>query len=264
MTAAFVLFMWTAGYAFAASPIEGGQGSRTSNISLRKRLHVNTLITQPGTVEVEWDNLYSYSSGSFSIPSIIKYTPSGRSVLWGRTEYSVAFDSIDSVPQGGERVTQFSDRVTVSGNAVLRDGDKLDIAIAPQATFFLRGESGARAGATAIMRYDTGRNSMGATLSWSGATSPSPNNPAGSWDFGAGFGRRLAAAGAWGHLTPHANAVYERATGFAPTVAVFAGIEYQITERVAVDFSAQRFGLRGGNADRQVVVGLTVNLGKLQ
>jgi hypothetical protein len=237
---------------------------RASNITLRKRLHVNTLITEPGTVEIEWDNLYSYTSGNFSMPSIVKYTPMGKSILWGRTEYSVAFDSVDSVPQSGQRLTQFSDRVTVSATAVLHDGEKLDIAIAPQTTFFLRDEKGARFGATAIARYDVGRNSMGATLSWSAATSPSPTNPAGSWDFGAGFGRRLAAGGAWGHLTPHVNTVYERSTGFEATLAAFAGIEYQITDRIAVDFSGQRFGLAGGNPDRQVVVGLTLNFGKLQ
>jgi hypothetical protein len=240
----------------------GGRG--TSNITLRKRLHVNTLITEPGTIEVEWDNLYSYSTGNFSMPSVIKYTPKGTSILWGRTEYSAAFDAIDSVALTGQRNTQFSDRVTFAANAVLKDGEKLDIAIQPAGTFFLRGEEGARLGATAIARYDVGRNSMGATLSWTAATAPSPTNPAGTWDFGGGFGRRLAASGAWGHLTPHVNVVYERSTGFERTWAGFAGVEYQITERIAVDFTGQRYGLAGGSPDRQLVVGLTMNFGKLQ
>ena len=105
---------------------------------------------------------------------------------------------------------------------------------------------------------------MGATMSWTAATTPSPVNPAGTWDFGGGFGRRLAAGGAWGHLTPHFNVVYERSTGAEGNWAAFAGVEYQITERIAVDFSGQRFGLAGGNPDRQVVVGLTMNFGKVQ
>src|SRR5262249_54551750 len=155
----------------------------------------------------------------YSMPSAVKYTPMGPHILWGRTEFSAAFDSIDSVPQAGQRVTQFSDRVTFAANSVFFDGEKLDIAIQPQATFFLRDESGARLGATAIARYDVGRNSMGATLTWTGATAPSPNNPSGSWDFGGGFGRRLAASGALGHFTPHTNVVYERPTGFDPTWA---------------------------------------------
>ena len=256
--AAFGLLLVLAPHAVAAGP------RRASNITLRKRLHVNTLITEPGTIEAEWDNLYSYTSGSFSMPSVIKYTPTGKSILWGRTEYSAAFDSIDSVAQAGQRTTQFSDRVTFAANVVLSDGEKLDIAIQPAATFFLRGESGARLGATAIVRYDVGRNSMGATLSWTAATAPSPANPAGTWDFGQGFGRRLAASGIWGRLTPHVNAVYEKATGLEHNWAAFAGIEYQITERIAVDVSGQRFGLAGGNPDRQLLVGLTMNFGKLQ
>lgn len=250
------------GQAEALDGFRGGRG--TSNITLRKRLHVNTLITQPGTIEAEWDNLYSYSTGNFSMPSVIKYTPQGKSILWGRTEYSAAFDAIDSVAVADQRSTQFSDRVTFAANAVVKDGEKLDVSIQPAATFFLRGEEGARVGATAIVRYDVGRNSVGATLSWTAATVPSPTNPAGTWDFGGGLGRRLAASGAWGHLTPHVNAVYERSTGFQPTWAGFAGVEYQITERIAVDFSGQRYGLAGGNPDRQVLVGLTMNFGKLQ
>ena len=101
-------------------------------------------------------------------------------------------------------------------------------------------------------------------MTWTAATAASPTNPAGTWDFGAGFGRRLAASGAWGHLTPHLNTVYERSTGVNRTWAAFAGVEYQITERIAVDFTGQRFGLGGVNPDRQLVVGLTMNFGKLQ
>jgi hypothetical protein len=46
--------------------------------------------------------------------------------------------------------------------------------------------------------------------------------------------------------------------------AFFAGGEYQITQRIAVDFSGQRLGLAGGNPDRQLLVGLTMNVGKVQ
>ena len=236
---------------------------------MRKRLHVNTLITEPGTIETEWDNVLDYTSGNFTLPSIFKYTPQGTNILWGRTEYGVAFDSVDSIVGNGNRVSQFSDHLTLGATSVLHDGEKLDIAIQPQASFSLRNGSGARLGATAIARYDTGRNSIGLTAGWSGAafqdsSSMNGSNPAGIWDFGAGFGRRLAASGAWGHITPHANVVYERSTGFEPTVAAFGGFEYQVTERVAVDFSLQRFGLSGGTPDRQAVIGVTMNFGKLQ
>jgi hypothetical protein len=80
----------------------------------------------------------------------------------------------------------------------------------------------------------------------------------GTWDFGAGYGHNF------GKITPHCNLVYERSTGMERIVSAFAGVEYQITGKIAVDVSGQRFGLIGGGIDRQIVVGLTMNLGKLR
>lgn len=223
---------------------------------------MNTLITEPGTAEIDWSSLYSVSTTSFTMPSAVKYTPEGGHIIWGRTEYSVAFDSLTNAEMGGGRITQFSESVTLAGNSVVLDGEKLDIAIAPQATVFLRDESGARLGAVAIARYDSGRNSIGATLSWSAATHSSPSNPAGTLDAGFGFGRRLAGFGLLGKFTPHANVVWEKSTGIERVVSVFEGVEYQMTERLAFDLSGQHFSVAGGTPDHQVVFGLTINLGK--
>jgi hypothetical protein len=234
-----------------------------SNITLQKRLHVNTLITEPGTLECDWSSVYSGSTSNFAMPSALKFTPQGRHIVWGRTEYSVAFDSLTVVDTGGGRLTQFSESVTVQANSVLRDGQKFDFAVAPQATMFLRDESGARLGAVAIARYDTGRNSMGATVSWSAATHSSPNNPAGTLDIGAGFGRQLPGDGELGKFTPHGNVVWEKSTGGALVTSAFEGVEYQMTPRVAFDLSGQHLSLAGGKPDHQVVFGLTVNFGKL-
>jgi len=233
-----------------------------SGVSLRKRLHVNDLITEPGTVELDWGCLYSYTTGSFTLPSALKFTPAGNSLFWGRTEYSVAFDSVASAVNAGARSTQFSDRLTFVATSVVFDSPHFDIAFAPQVTALLRNESGARLGATAIARFDGGGNSVGATLGWTAATSATGTNPAGVWDFGAGFGRHLARSGFFNRLTPHVNAVLERSTGFERTLAVFGGVEYQIGERVAIDASGQRYGLTGGTPDRQFLLGLTINLGK--
>jgi hypothetical protein len=235
-----------------------------SNGTLRKRLHVNRLITEPGTVEVEWESLYSYTTGNYSMPSTVKYTPAGSGLFIGNTEYSIAFDSIDSVALSGERVNQFSDRATLGAATVVLDTEHFDVAVAPQITFFLRGESGIRAGATVLSRLDWGPNSLGGTVSWSGATHASDNNPAGAWDVGAGYGRHLAPSGFFSQITPHANVILERATGFERTLAAFAGIEYQITNKIALDVSGQRFGLTGGSPDRQILVGLTVNFGRIR
>jgi hypothetical protein len=233
-----------------------------STVGLRKRLHINDLITEPGTVEIDWANLYSFTTSDFTMPSALKYTPAGNSVLWGRTEYSLAFDSISSAVDLGSRTTQFSDRVSLTATSVVFDSSHFDIAIAPQATAFLRDESGLRYGATAIARADLGLNSMGATIGWSGASASSASNPAGTWDLGGGFGRHLRSKGVLGHFTPHVNVVWERSTGLEGTFSTFAGIEYQITSRVAFDVTGQRLGLTDGT-DRQVLVGFTINLGKI-
>jgi hypothetical protein len=75
------------------------------------------------------------------------------------------------------------------------------------------------------------------------------------------FGRHLSSNGLLGRVTPHVNAVLERSTGFEPTFSTFAGVEYQITRRVAFDATGQRIGLTAG-ADRRIPLGMTINLGK--
>lgn len=224
-------------------------------ISLKKRLHVNTLITAPGTIEIDWASAYSFSSDGLLMPTAIKYTPAGHHDWWGRTEYSVSFNSYDSSGP------QFGQTVTLTGTCVLRDGEKFDFAIAPQVTAFLQDEQGARLGATAIARWDVGRNSIGTTLGWSGATHSSPTNPAGTFDVGVGIGRRLAAGGVLGHFSPHVNAGWERSTGVPRIASLLEGMEYQMVDRVAFDVSAQQVAATGQRPDRQLIVGMTVNLG---
>ena len=232
-----------------------------AKISLRKRLHVNTLITQPGTGEMDWSSLYSTTTDNFAMPSTIKYTPAGTNILWGRTEYSVAFDSLTSSGTGGARETQFSQAVTVTGTSVLHDGAKLDIAFAPQASFFLRDEQGARIGGVAIARYDSGRNSTGLTLGWSGATRSSGSNPAGTLDAGFGYGRQLSGSPLLEKFTPHLNAEWERSTGTSSALLAFEGVEYQVNSRWALDLAAQHFATAGTAPDHQLIFGITFNLG---
>jgi hypothetical protein len=237
---------------------------QASGVSLRKRLHVNDLIAEPGTVEVDFGGLYSYTTDMLTAPSAVKYTPEGDWLLWGRTEYSVSFDSVSSAVNAGSRSTQFSDRLTFAATSVVYDSEHFDIAVAPVVTVFLHGDSGTRVGANIIGRLDKSGNSLGVTASWSYATSPSDTNPSGIWDFGAGYGRQLAQRGVLSRLTPHVNCVAEKATGFERTVSAFAGIEYQANKRFAIDLSGQRYNLVGGTPDRQILLSATWNLGKLQ
>jgi hypothetical protein len=212
---------------------------------------------------VDWANLYSFTTANFTMPSAFKYTPDGNGLLVGRTEYSVAFNSISSAVSLGNRTTQFSDRVTMTATSVVLDTCHFDIAVAPQLTAFLRDESGVRYGATMIAREDIGANDMAFTVSWSGATSPSADNPAGTWDVSGSFERPLSTKGVLNRFTPHMSYGWEGSTGFERTLSAFAGMEYQLTPRVTVDVTGQRVGLSAGG-DRQIVVGMTVTFGKLR
>src|SRR5690348_15111006 len=122
-----------------------GTSRRGPAISLRKRLHVNPLITEPDTMEIEFGGAIS-ASGTDTLPAAIHYTPEGHYVVWGRTEYSASFDSLNYT----DGVRHFGDRATFTATSVIHDGEKLDIAIAPSASFLLRGDAGMRYGATAI------------------------------------------------------------------------------------------------------------------
>jgi len=219
------------------------------------------LITEPGTFELEWGAAYSVS-GAYFLPTTLKITPSANTGFWGRTELSANFDMLSSPVEEGRRTTQFSDHLSVAATTVVYGGEKLNVALAPMASFFLWGDRGARLGAAAVARVDSGLNSAGVSLSWTGATASSSSNPAGIFDLGGGFGRKLARSGTWARITPHGNAVYERLTGAVSETSVFAGLEYQLTEKLALDISSQHLNLGSGSSDHQVLLGITWNFGQ--
>lgn len=237
---------------------------QSSGVSLRKRLHVNDLITEPGTVEIDWSGLYSYTSTTFTMPAAVKYTPAGNSLLFGRTEYSVSFDSVESAINTGVRSTQFSDRLTMTATSIFYSSEHLNLAFAPQLTAFLRDEAGVRIGGTAIARYDNAGHSAAFTAGWSGATHVTDTNPAGVWDLGFGYGKQLAQSGELGKITPHTNLVWEKSSGNHDTWALYGGVEYKATARVAFDLSGQRLGISGVAPDRQVLLSATFNLGRVR
>lgn len=236
-------------------------GQRSAGPSLRRRLNINSIITEPGTFEVEWSNIYS-TSGAFFMPTTLKFTPGTGTGFWGRTELSASFDSVYSASVASQRSTQFSDHITVASTSVVYAGQKWNVALAPVATFYWRDEKGARLGAVAIARYDSGLNTAGFSLSWSSATSPSPINPAGTLDLIGGYGRKLANAGAMSHLTPYGNIVYERSSGGLHGLSLVEGLEYQVNEKVAFEMAAQQLSYSGNSLDYQFILGMTVNFGQ--
>jgi hypothetical protein len=95
------------------------------------------------------------------------------------------------------------------------------------------------------------------TASWTAATTPSPTNPAGTFDLGFGYGY------GFGKITPHVNLVLERSTGITRQTSLYEGVEYQFTDPFSIDFSIQHNSLWGGTRDTQFVVSMTVNSGHL-
>lgn len=219
------------------------RASRPASIALRKRLHVNPLITDPDTIEVDWGGSFSVD-GPFTLPASLRYTPEGHHLYWGKTEFSASFDSLNY----DGTATHFGDRATVAATCVVVDSEHFDVAVAPLASVLLRGDSGVRAGGLTIARYDAGRNSAGFSASWLANT----------LDFGAGYGRKIGT-----HVTPHVNWQWEKTSGTNRTVSIFEGSEYQVSDPFAVDVSAQHQNVWGGHRDTQIVVGLTISTGRL-
>lgn len=230
---------------------------RSSSISQRKRLNINPLLTPGGTVEAEWGGLYSFNTSSLLLPSVLKYTPQALPV-----EFSAAFDSLESYPEDGLRVQHFSQSMLFTALASAKEGKYFDLAVAPQATVFLRGDSGVRLGGLLLARLDAAGNSMGFSINWSAATRPTDTNPAGALDVGAGYSRNL--PGRFRKLSPHVNYTLEKSSGVAHLGITLEGIEYQATSRFAVDFSEQHIRSRRLETDHQALVGVTWNFGRLR
>jgi hypothetical protein len=220
---------------------------RSANMSLRRRLFTSPLITNPGNLDLEYSGAFD-TNGSYTLPGTLKYTPLG----W-RTEFSAGVDSVASVvDDSGDRDTHFSDHVNLAATTAFHAGEHFDWAVAPTASFFLRGESGARLGGALIGRYDRANNTFSAAATWSGATRRSDTNPAGLMDVNLGYGRQLSKR--W---NAYGSAQWERASGVASQYSVFEGVEFQVNERFAVDLSGQHYALNTGARDHQIVVGIT-------
>lgn len=231
--------------------------------TLRRRLNVNSLITTPGTFEWEWYGDFT-PEGDFLIPTTWKITPGRETGFWARTEISTSFDAVNSNNSPNGRATQSSDHLTFAATTLLPHLGAMNFAIAPTTTFWLRGDSGARLGASFIGKVDGDRHQGGFSLSWSGATHASPTNPAGTLDAGAGYGYRLGKQGIAAKLTAHGNAVWERSTGIASLYNLSEGVEYQVVEALSFDLSGQHRNINNGGVDHQIVFGLTWNLGRIR
>jgi hypothetical protein len=235
----------------------GHTQQRPSSLANRSRLNVNSLITTPGTFEMEWYGVY-WMDGDFSVPTTWKVTPGREGGFWARTELSASFDALAGHGVGSDYVVQSTDHLTFTSTTVLGGVGPVQFALAPTATFWLRDESGARIGAIAYGKATTDRQQGGFNVSWTGATHPSPTNPAGTFDAGAGYGI------SFGKFTLHAGAQWERSTGVRWLANLAEGVEYDFSDDFSLDLSAQQINLHTGTIYNQVILGLTWNLGRIR
>ena len=220
---------------------------QAQSIGTRNRVHVNRLITEPGTLEME------FGAGFGVDPALVKFTGAGDSLLWGRTEYSVGFDYWH-----GEN------DVTVAANSLLLDGVHWNVSVGPAVTIVRQDGSGLRGGGTVVTRYDRGLGSIGATAAWSKATRPGAGTPADLAAIGLGGGVRLGSTGWRGKLTVNGNLLREQASGTTVAWSTFEGLEWEVTGRVAANVVVQQIDWRGVNRDHQMFVGVTVNFGRVK
>jgi len=226
------------------------KNSRGSSLSTRRRLSISPLIAAPGTFELDVTGAFS-TSGDYTTPATLRYTPVSDNFYLGHTEWGINADFIDGLTVDGQKITHASDHVTLQSTTAAKWG-AVNLALAPQMTMLTRGaDGGLRGGATAI----------GVTLGWTGATQASDTNPAGIWDIGFGFGRKLGSKGVRGNFTPHINATIEKQTGAERFYTLLEGVEYQFTDRFSLDISGQHIGMGTGVVDHQVLIGMTFTLG---
>lgn len=218
-------------------------------IGIRNRVHVNRLITEPGTVEVE-------AAGDFSgrlNPLLLKFTPAGAGLLVGRTEYSIGFDFAHSDAD-----------IALAANTLIYDGARWNVSFGPALTSVRHSGDELRAGATLITRYDQGPVSLGVTAAWSKATQPSGANPADLLSLGFGVGTRLGRAGWRQRLTVSGNVLSDHASATRTVYSTFQGVEWEVTPHLSLNLITQQLDWRGSTRENITFAGLTVNFGRLR
>ena len=233
---------------------------RVSTLSNRRRMHLQNLVTDPGTLEIEMG--VAGSGNGVTAPFTLKYTPGVGRPFWHRTEFSVDLDAVSSLPGDLYWVTQFSDPVGIAATHLLHQGKILSLYFAPQVAFLTRSDDGLRGGATAVVNTDLGAFSMAANVTWTAATSPTESNPAGDLQVGTGLVRRIGGTNENPRWTLFVNGLQENPTLGDTTYSVFEGVSYQVRRSLAVDVSVRHLNLASGRADHQVLGGITVNSGR--
>lgn len=231
-----------------------------STLTTRRRAHAQKHTTNPGTLEIEFSA--AGSRNGFVSPFTLKYTPGEGGAFLRRTEFSLDFESVSSLPGDLYWVTQFGDFVGITTTHLLHQDKIFTVFFAPQVAFLVRGNSGLRAGATTAINAEIRNYSYSANITWTAATSPTGANPAGDLQSGAGVVRRFGGTKDLPRWTLFANLLHENPTLGQSSYSFFEGFSRQLTKHVAFDFALRHLALRTPGADHQVLAGFTINLGR--
>ncbi|MFY9224162.1 MAG: hypothetical protein WAQ98_15940 [Blastocatellia bacterium] len=221
----------------------------------------DTSTTAPGTLEMELGTVIS--EDTFVIPITFKYTPPATKGLFHKTEFSVSFDTIAGIESNNKRTTKTGNLISFAIRRPVFEIKNFSIAFAPQASFFLRDQKGARLGATVFTAYAFGLNSVVTNLTFSNATSSSASNPAQKYDLAIDVGRTLGNSGAKSKTSIFTGILIEKAKKQDSIVSLLQGINYRVKPNLVLDLSLRQVGFRTGNIDYQLLTGLTVNFGRL-
>lgn len=221
-------------------PVKG----RAQSLNVRRRLNTRPLVDATRSYWVDWTQAAS-TDGSWASPLTVGFQPSGK------LEFSLNMDAFDRYDAGDHHVTNATDHVTLAASRSLVNGRIFDLAVMPQVTSLTRNGSGVRAGGSVLARWDVKGNSFGTSATWTGATTPNPDNPAGLWDLGAGYGHKF------GRWLVHGNLTWERATGAASFYVVLEGAQRRISPHWSVDLGGQHHGLHSGLVEHQVLATLS-------
>ena len=227
---------------------------RRQPASFRNRLTVSPLIAAPGTFELDVLNGFT-ANGSYWMPTTLRFTPESDNAYLKHTEWGINADVVDSFVTDGNRLTQLSDHITFTSTTAVK-WNGINVGIAPMITVQTRGEGGFRGGGSALLRVDPGLNSIGGSVSWTGASQASDTNPAGIFDVAFGYGRKLGQQGLLQKLTLHANITVEKQTSLNRFFTMLEGMEYQLSDGFSLDLSAQHVGISTGTVDHQILLGV--------
>lgn len=220
----------------AASIRSSARRSQTAtSLNARRRL-----VTNEPTVEHSFSVDATQSAGpddSWLSPVTVTYQASAQ------LDFSLSFDAFER----RVRTTQASSYWTATAARRLKSVRGVDFSVMPQVTMLTRDARGLRAGATLLASGRLRGNALGVSANWTGATSPSPDNPAGLAEMGAGYGRQLK------RFLLHGNFTAERGSSLPWFTTMLEGVQVRLNGNWALDLSAKHAGLSAAVEHRVLV-----------